>query len=46
MTDEEIHSMLEVGGKENHLVVEGGTWWKHARLAQAKRDGGELNIFN
>ena len=38
-TDEEITSQLEVGGKSYDLVVEGGTWWTHARMAQAKRDG-------
>ena len=38
-TDEEIISQLEVGGKNYDLVVEGGTWWKHTRMAQAKRDG-------
>lgn len=39
MTDEEIFSQLEVGGKNYDLVAEGGTWWKHSRMAQAKRDG-------
>ena len=38
-TDEEIASQVEVGGKKYDLVVEGGTWWKHSRMAQAKRDG-------
>ena len=38
-TDEEISSKLEVGGENYALVVEGGTWWKYARMARAKRDG-------
>ena len=38
-TDEEISSQLEVGGESYDLVVEGGTWWKHSRMAQAKQDG-------
>ena len=39
MTDEEISSQLEAGGNNYDLIVEGGTWWKHSRMAQAKRDG-------
>lgn len=38
-TDEEISSQLEVGGESYDLVVEGDTWWKHSRMAQAKQDG-------
>jgi hypothetical protein len=37
-TDEQIFSQLEPGGRNYDLVTEGGTWWRHAEMARAKRD--------
>ena len=45
-TDEEIFSQLEVGGRNHDLVKEGGTWWKHAEMARAKRDGDEVKYLH
>jgi hypothetical protein len=38
VTDEQIFSQLEPGGKIYDLVTEGGTWWRHTEMARAKRD--------
>ena len=38
-TDADILSELEVGGKSYNLIAEGGDWWRHVRMAQARRDG-------
>lgn len=37
----DIYAQISEGGRYYRYVVEGGTWWKHARMAQAKRDGDE-----
>jgi hypothetical protein len=41
MSDAHIYAQMSEGGRYYEYVVEGGTWWKHARLAQAERDGDE-----
>lgn len=41
MRDANIYAQMTEGGRHYEDVVEGGTWWKHARMAQAKRDGDE-----
>ena len=38
VTDEQIFSQLEPGGRNYDLVTEGGTWWRHTEMARAKRD--------
>ena len=37
--DEEINSKLEKGGSYYDYICEGGAWWRHTKMAQAKRDG-------
>ena len=41
VNDADIHAQMSEGGRYYENVVEGGTWWKHARMAQAKRDSDE-----
>ncbi|MFI0844405.1 hypothetical protein [Mesorhizobium sp. IMUNJ 23232] len=38
-TPKSIRERLEPGGKSNHLVVEGGPWWRHVQINIADRDG-------
>lgn len=41
VTDADISAQISEGGRYYEDVIEGGVWWKHARMAQAKRDGDE-----
>ena len=38
-TTEGIRGTFEPGGKNHHLIVEGGSWWRHVQLNIAARDG-------
>lgn len=37
----DIYAQISEGGRYFEYVIQGGAWWKHARMAQAKRDGDE-----
>ena len=38
-TAEGIRGTFEPGGKEHHMIVEGGHWWRHVQINIAARDG-------
>lgn len=37
--EDRIRARFLPGGKDHHLVIQGGAWWYHARIARARHDG-------